>query len=141
MSGIARDDAVARIRLIRSARIGPITYAQLVSRFGSAAAALDAVPDLARAGGGRTVQLASVTEAEREIAQVRAMGGRFLFSDMPAFPALLREIEGAPPVLTALGDPMLLQRPTIAVVGARKRLRRPDADLLAACATSWRKPA
>ena len=44
------DDDVARLRLIRSENIGPVTYRQLLRRFGSAAAALAALPDLVRRG-------------------------------------------------------------------------------------------
>ena len=44
-------DAVVRLRMIRTGSICPITYRQLVARFGSAKAALAALPDLARRGG------------------------------------------------------------------------------------------
>jgi len=42
---------IERLRLVRSPGIGPVTYRQLIARFGSAAAALAAVPDLAARGG------------------------------------------------------------------------------------------
>ena len=54
----ASEDQVARLRLIRSDNIGPVTYFQLLARFGSASAALDAIPDLAARGGGRVRKLA-----------------------------------------------------------------------------------
>lgn len=110
---------VARLRLIRSDKIGPVTYAQLVARFGSARAALDAIPDLARRGGGRPVKLASAMEIEREIETVAALGARYLFRDDEAYPALLAEIDSAPPALIVSGDHALLDRPMIAMVGAR----------------------
>lgn len=62
--------AIPRLRLIRSAQIGPVTYAQLIARFGSAHAALDAVPHLAARGGGKPPALAPVALAERELATV-----------------------------------------------------------------------
>ena len=40
-------EAFDRLRLIRSDNIGPVTYQQLIRRFGSAARALEAIPDLA----------------------------------------------------------------------------------------------
>ena len=40
--------------------------------------------------------------------------------DEPAFPALLREIHCPPPLLYLAGNPDALQRPGIAVIGARK---------------------
>ena len=112
-------DIVARLRLIRSDRIGPVTYAQLVARFGSAAAALDAIPDLARRGGGRPIRLASAADAEREMAEVARLGARYLFRDDEAYPALLAEIDSAPPALIVSGDAALLGRPMVAMVGAR----------------------
>lgn len=112
-------DIVARLRLIRSDKIGPVTYTQLVARFGSAEAALDAIPDLARRGGGRPARLASAAEAEREIEHVARLGARYLCRDDEAYPALLAEIDGAPPVLIVSGDTALLARPMVAMVGAR----------------------
>ena len=58
----ADQDRLDRLRLIRSAQIGPITYFQLISRFGSAAAALDAIPQLAARGGGRPPRLATIAD-------------------------------------------------------------------------------
>ncbi|MGQ0660239.1 DNA-processing protein DprA [Sphingosinicella sp.] len=112
-------DIVARLRLIRSDKIGPVTYAQLVARFGSAQAALDAIPDLARRGGGRPGKLATAAEVESEITEVTRLGARYLFRDDDAYPALLAEIDSAPPVLIVSGDTALLARPTVAMVGAR----------------------
>jgi len=114
----AQDEAFARIRLIRSPNVGPISYAQLLRRFGSARAALDALPDLA-ARGGRDYRPAPNQTIEREVAAVRAAGARYLFHDMADYPELLGRIEGAPPVLTVRGDLALAARPCVAVVGAR----------------------
>ena len=47
MTGLTQDEAFARIRLLRSANIGPVTYRQLIARFGIAAKAIEALPDLA----------------------------------------------------------------------------------------------
>lgn len=112
-------DIAARLRLIRSDRIGPVTYAQLVARFGSARAALDAVPDLARRGGGRAIRIASAAEVEREIETVDRLGARYLFRDDDAYPALLAEIDSAPPALIVSGEVALLAKPMVAMVGAR----------------------
>ena len=115
---MAPDDAVARLRLIRTDSIGPITYRQLIARFGSAGAALQALPDLARRGG-RALAIASTAAAEAEIAALETMGAVMIFIDTPAYPALLASLESAPPVLAARGDPGLLERPAVAIVGAR----------------------
>ena len=89
-------DAVARLRLIRSDNIGPVTYFQLLARFGSAQAAIDAIPDLAARGGGRAPKLAAVVQVEREIAEVEQLGARYLFLGQGLYPALLAELESAP---------------------------------------------
>jgi DNA processing protein len=112
-------DQIARLRLIRSDQIGPITYFHLLARFGSAEAALDAIPELAARGGGRPPRLTGKDEAEREAAQVERLGARYLFLGDGPFPALLARAEGAPPVLIARGDLALLERPAVALVGAR----------------------
>ena len=114
-----RNDLVDRLRLVRSPGIGPVTYRQLLSRFGSAAAALEAVPDLAARGGGKPPRLASQADAEREIARVEALGGRYLSIGQGLYPRALAELDDAPPLLTVKGDLQLLERPLVAMVGAR----------------------
>jgi DNA processing protein len=112
-------DPIARLRLIRSEKIGPITYFQLLARFGSAQAAIDAIPDLAARGGGRAPRLASKAEIERELGEVARLGARHLFLGQGLYPHLLAELETAPPALIVKGDLALLDRPAIAIVGAR----------------------
>ena len=112
-------DQVARLRLIRSETIGPITYRQLLARFGSAQAAIEAIPDLAARGGGRAPRIASAPEVEREIEQVARLGARHLFLGQSPYPSLLAEIETAPPALTIIGEVGLLERQALAIVGAR----------------------
>lgn len=135
------DDAIDRLRLIRSANIGPITYRQLLARFGSARAALDALPDLAVRGGGRAPRLARQNDIEREMAQVRAAGARYLFLGERDYPGALAQIDNAPPALTVRGNTALLARPIIAIVGARNasaaacRFARELAGALAATGT------
>jgi DNA processing protein len=117
-AALSQDEAFARIRLLRSPNIGPVSYFQLLRRFGDAAAALDALPDLARAGG-RAYRPAQRDMIEREIAATRAAGARYLFHDSPEYPPLLARIDGAPPILTLRGDLSLASRPCVAMVGAR----------------------
>lgn len=112
-------DLVDRLRLVRSPGIGPVTYRQLIARFGSAAAALEAVPDLAARGGGRSPRLASRSDAEREIARVDVIGGHYLTLGQGLYPRALAELDDAPPVLTVTGDLKLIDRPLVAIVGAR----------------------
>ena len=113
------EDQIARLRLIRSDNIGPVTYFQLLARFGSAAAAIAAIPDLAARGGGRAPKLAARAAIEREIENVETLGARYLFLGQGLYPPLLAELETAPPALVVKGHLTLLERPAIAMVGAR----------------------
>jgi DNA processing protein len=113
------NDLIERIRLIRSPSIGPVTYRQLIARFGSAEAALAAIPDLARRGGGKIPMLFSREQAEREIAMVEKLAARYLVLGQGLYPSLLAELDDAPPVLIAKGDLNLLDKPKVSIVGAR----------------------
>jgi DNA processing protein len=104
---------------VRSSGIGPVTFRQLIARFGSAAEALAAVPDLARRGGGKSPRLCGRDEAEREIAKVDKLGARYLTLGQGLYPRLLAELEDAPPVLIAKGNLNLLDKASVALVGAR----------------------
>lgn len=113
------DDRIARLRLIRSDNIGPVTFAHLMRRFGSAEAALEAVPQLAARGGGRAPKLATPEAVEREMERVDRLGASYLFLGQGLYPGRLAEIENAPPALIVRGDLALLERPAAAMVGAR----------------------
>jgi len=115
---LTQAEAFARIRLLRSPNIGPVGYRQLLARFGTAAAALDALPDLAGRGKG-PYRPAAADGIEREVAAVRKAGARYLFHDQPDYPALLAELDNAPPILTCRGKLALASEPCVALVGAR----------------------
>ncbi|KPQ38380.1 MAG: DNA protecting protein DprA [Porphyrobacter sp. HL-46] len=115
---LSQAEAFARIRLLRSPNIGPVSYRQLIARFGTAAAALDALPDLASRGRG-PYRPALAESIEREVLSVRKAGARYLFHDQPDYPALLAELDSAPPILTCRGTLALASVPCVALVGAR----------------------
>lgn len=117
---IRLDDAerLARLRLIRSDNIGPITFRELLAHFGSAVAALDEVAELA-ARGGRRIRLCREAEAETELAAIERMGAQLVVSGEDDYPAWLAHIDDAPPLLTVRGDLSLLKRPAVAIVGSR----------------------
>ena len=109
----------ARLRLIRTHGIGPVTYRQLHARFGDAATALDALPLLARRGGGNAPSVASAAAIDRERATVAKLGARHLFLGDVDYPPLLAQMETAPPALIVRGDPALARHLPVAMVGAR----------------------
>lgn len=108
-----------RLQLIRSANIGPVSYFQLLARFGSAGRALDALPDLAKRGGGRAPRIADLRAVEAEMAAVEKLGANYLFLGEPLYPSALAELSNAPPVLTWRGHLDRLTRPMVSIVGAR----------------------
>lgn len=116
------DDAQRRdwLRLIRTENIGPRSFRSLIERFGNAAAAIEALPGLARRGGGLIApRVPGAGEADAEMAALAKLGGRFIALDEPDYPPALREIEGAPPLIAVRGRIDMLTRPMIGVVGAR----------------------
>lgn len=113
------NDVAARLRLLRTPGIGPVTYRQLLARFGTAAAAIEALPQLARRGGGESPRVPHASLIEREQAAAARLGARYLFLGEADYPPLLAELDNAPPALFARGDPTLTQRTTVAIVGAR----------------------
>lgn len=108
------------LRLIRSENVGPVTFHQLLRRFGSAAAALQALPHLVRRGGrSGALALCGRATAEAELEAIDRLGGRLIASGEPDYPAPLAAIEDAPPLIGVLGHAPLLRRRTVAIVGAR----------------------
>ncbi len=112
-------DSFDRLRLIRSANVGPVGFRQLLARFGSAAAALEALPALARRGGGRAPRLAGQAQIEKELQRLHELGAQLLFLGTPTYPALLAEIDNPPPVISYRGRRDLLDQRIVAMVGAR----------------------
>lgn len=111
-------DAIDRLRLARTESVGPVTYRQLLARFGTAARALAALPDLARRGG-RGITIAPAEQAEAELARLASLGAGMIFLGTPDYPALLAASETAPAALAVHGDTGLFDRPAVAMVGAR----------------------
>ena len=109
---------INKLRLIRTPNIGPITCQLLMRRYGSAAAALDAVPDLS-ARGGRPLKLATRQQIEREIEQADRLGASFICHGDEDYPACLLQFDDAPFVLTVKGHKSLLNKKGCALVGAR----------------------
>jgi DNA processing protein len=130
------------LRLARTPAVGPVTFAHLIQRHGTAARVLEALPELARRGG-RTeaVAIPSEAEARTELEAGAALGARAIAACEPDYPSLLAAIDPPPPLIWVLGDDALLARRAVAIVGARvasaagRRLAR---DLAAALgAAGW----
>lgn len=109
----------AWLRLIRTDNVGPVTFRSLLNHYGSAEAALDALPELARRGGGARLRVVSAAEAEDEIAATRRIGGDVVALGEAGYPRELRTIEAPPPMVSVLTRTDVLARAAVAVVGSR----------------------
>jgi DNA processing protein len=108
------------LRLIRSQNVGPRTFRALLDRFGSAGAALAALPDLARRGGAsRPARIHPRAEAEREIEAAKALGAALVALGEADYPERLAMIDDAPPIIAVRGKRDTPGRPVVAIVGSR----------------------
>lgn len=113
------DDRLLRLRLIRSRRVGPATYLRLLAEHGSAAAALDALPEVAAAAGVQKYEVCPEPVVLAELRAASRVGARMICLGDPDYPQALAEIVDAPPVLWAMGRSSLVARPCVALVGTR----------------------
>lgn len=108
------------LRLIRSQNVGPRTFRALINHFGGARAALEALPGLARRGGGNAApQIYSREEAMREIETAQKLGVSFVAIGEVDYPRRLQMIDDAPPLIAIRGHRAVLAMPEVAIVGSR----------------------
>ncbi len=108
------------LQLIRSDNIGPVTFRELINQFGTAEAALDALPELmARSGRRKNFQIASRDRIEREFDLAVRNTARFIGLGEPDYPAALKMADGAPPMIAVQGSPECLSRHAVSIVGSR----------------------
>lgn len=108
------------LRLIRTTTVGPVAFRDLIRRYSTAGAALDALPELAARTGRRAkMVIPPVEDIERELNAYDDMGVRLLASCEPDFPKYLKAVDPTPPIITVLGNVDLLHKPCIAIIGSR----------------------
>lgn len=118
MTQLGPAQRIAWLRLLRTDNVGPATFRQLLSRFGSAQAALDALPEL-MGRVGKPVRIPTLSQVEDEIAGIARYGARLVASCEPDYPAHLQHISHPPPLLTMAGGANLDWYRTVGIVGAR----------------------
>jgi len=117
---LSRQARLNWLRLARTENVGPVTFAQLIGRYGDASAALAALPELARRGGrSSSPRTPSIAEAERELEAGERLGARLIAGCEPDFPPLLAAVDPPPPLIWARGRTELLAQPGVGIVGAR----------------------
>ncbi len=107
------------LRLLRSRRVGASTFFRLMHEHGTARAALEALPEVARAAGVTDYKPCPLAVAEAELRAARYAGAEFIAFGSPDYPAQLSDLSDPPPFLWTIGDISLLKRPIVALVGAR----------------------
>lgn len=117
---LSEAERLDRLRLIRSDNVGPRTFRSLLLRFGSARAALQRLPELARRGGAAmSGRICSADEARAELLGCRKLGISLLAPEEACYPPRLATLDDAPPLLGVRGNTESLMRPLIAIVGSR----------------------
>ena len=112
-------DGLEWLQLARSRRVGPATFHRLMAEHGSAGAALAVLPAIAAAAGVEGYEVCPIGVVRAEAARAAKLGAKLLLWGQGEYPAALMDLADAPPVLWALGDLGLLERPAVALVGAR----------------------
>ncbi|SEF56557.1 DNA processing protein [Thalassococcus halodurans] len=113
------DDRFAWLRLLRSRRVGISTFYRLMGEHGSAQAALEALPDVARAAGVDGYEICPEGVILKEFKAAKLARARLICRGEPLYPATFKDLPDAPPLFWAVGDTGLLSRPSVAIVGAR----------------------
>lgn len=117
---LSDSERVSWLRLARTEQVGPVTFQNLLQRYGAPDRALAALPDLARRGGSRKpFVIYSQSQAEDEISAAQSFKVHLVVPGERGYPPLLRFIHGAPPLLCVAGNLDLADMDSVGLVGAR----------------------
>ncbi len=117
---LTEQEKLDRLRLIRTDNVGPVTFHALLEKFGSAARALEALPELAKRGGARkNLRPCPKSSIEKEWAAGRRLNAKYIFYGEQHFPRLLAQTDPPPPAIVTLGHTHLLDNKSISIVGSR----------------------
>ena len=104
------------LRLSRTATVGPVAFRDLLARYKTAGAALEALPNLVRRKG---LSIPPIEAVEAELEQSEHWGIRILASCEPDYPEYLRAVDPVPPLISVKGRTEILHSPCVAIVGSR----------------------
>ncbi|MBT5073517.1 MAG: DNA-protecting protein DprA [Kordiimonadaceae bacterium] len=117
---LSAKEKIARLRLIRTENVGPVTFRQLISRYKSAQRAIEILPELAKRGGRKKPLVACpMAKINKELEELDKLDGELIVLGDALYPVPLAATEDAPPVMMALGHTHLLDKSCFAIVGAR----------------------
>ena len=115
----SEDDRLLWLCLLRSHRVGASTFYRLMAEYGTAARALEALPDIAAAAGVPKYRPCPIGVARAEMNAGRAANAALVCAGEDSYPAGLAELPDAPPLIWTRGARDMLTRPMVALVGAR----------------------
>ncbi|OPB31626.1 DNA-processing protein DprA [Bartonella sp. AR 15-3] len=108
------------LRLLRSENIGAVTFRNLIEHYKTAENALAMLPQLNKKGGlAKSIRIATLDDAEKEMQQAEKQGIRFIGIGEPDYPPLLKVVEASPPLIAIKGDCSIFQKPSVGIVGSR----------------------
>ena len=105
----AMNDIFNKLLILRTPRVGPAKYNELIKKFGSvesAAATINATSELRDA-------------VSREMENAARLGITYISDDDELYPAMLRAVKNHPPIITARGNLETLRKRTVGIVGTR----------------------
>lgn len=103
------DELFYKLLILRTPRIGPARYNDMVAKFGGVAAAADALH----------ATQAHIDSVHREMSASARAGIQYITDDNPIYPATLKSIKNHPPVICVRGNTDVLKKPMVAMVGTR----------------------
>lgn len=110
-------ERLAVVRLIRSTNIGPKRFFQLYQHFGSALSAVENFHEATKSL--PSVSLCPMEGVEKDIEHHKKLGVHLITFLDDVYPPLLKQIKDFPPVLSVRGNPSVLKKPFLSIVGSR----------------------
>ena len=118
----SQEEKLQWLRLYRTENIGPISFFHLLKRYGSASEAIERLPEMTRWSKGTTqLRIPTLDEIKYEYQAHEAQGYHLISYMDPLYPSFLKEIQDAPPFMSAYGRLELLSglNNHFAIVGSR----------------------
>lgn len=104
------------LRLYRTPTVGPVAFRDLLRRYKTAGAALQALPSLTRR---KAISIPPIEVIEDEMDASERLGIRILAACEPDYPLYLRAVDPVPPIISVWGQVGILHKPCAAIIGSR----------------------
>ena len=119
-SGLLSDlERLNWLRLLRSEKVGVITFYELLRLYGTATNALEALPKINKTNPNYKINICSLSKAKSELRHAEKIGAKLIAFGEPSYPKQLSLTDVPPPLIYVKGQLSLLDRPILSIVGAR----------------------